>query len=165
MKEKFPKICLYLGISCSLFCSPSFSQSIKRQSIGSGGNEVYSDGMIIHQSVGQSYSTQTNYENGIGFMPGFQQANSLQIEALENTINLSVFPNPTSLSFTLESTEPLNDISLEVFNAEGKSILSEKLNSLSKHTIVCDSWQKGVYFIKVYDKMNKNYSSKISIIK
>lgn len=165
MKEKITKVSFCLLVSSCFFNSGAYSQSIKRQSIGSGGNEVYSEGMIIHQSIGQSYSTSTNYGNGISFMPGFQQTNSFRVEIIETKLNLTLFPNPTAYSFSIESLDNLSDVSLEIFDANGKSILTEKVASLSKHTIICDAWKSGTYFINAEDKTGKRYSSKLIINK
>lgn len=165
MKQHITKVCFCLISVTALLNSNAFAQSIKRQSVGSGGNEVYSEGLIIHQSIGQSYSTSTNYDNGVSFMPGFQQTSSFRVEIIEAKMDLSLFPNPTSYSFTIESLESLSSVSIEIFDESGKVIFTEKSPSLLKKSIACDTWQNGTYLIKVSDSSGRPYSSKLIINK
>ncbi|GAA0876735.1 hypothetical protein GCM10009118_31450 [Wandonia haliotis] len=67
----------------------------------------------------------------------------------ENTLAetlVSLFPNPTKESLTIELTE-INETSVLVYNTQGKLVLSEG-QVQSGHIINISSFEPGVYFVK-----------------
>ena len=91
-----------------VFLHISYSQSLQRQSIGSAGGSIYSNGTLIQQTVGQPYSTNTSYDNGIIYRPGFQQP-VFKLDLIKTSINMDVYPNPATNWVTLKSSKLLKN--------------------------------------------------------
>lgn len=67
---------------------------------------------------------------------------------------LSLRPNPAKEHILLQFARPLGEeIHLEVYNLEGKSVLQEKLAAnLNQHYIYCDDWISGLYLLRFRTK-------------
>ncbi len=142
----------------------SNAQSLQRQSMGSIGVNTITDGTLIQQTVGQAYSTKTSYSNGITFRPGFEQP-VFKISLIQSEINLNVFPNPATEKVTIQSTEMLKDVVIQVMDISGKLLIHEQISEFSTYSFVCETWANGVYMISVSDSKNSKYSSKLVILK
>ncbi len=148
--------------------SESVAQSVQRQSIASTGTYMYSNNILIQQTIGQPYSTTTFYSKEVGFRPGFQQPSNFSLELIESTfqnINLRVYPNPAVYTVTIESSKTINDAVLQVVDMNGKLILNEKISEMKTHNINCNTWVNGVYFITLTNSQNNKCSSKLIINK
>ena len=67
---------------------------------------------------------------------------------------ISLFPNPTRNSFSVESPTPI--MSYQIFNAEGLEILRESLPTPSrKLQINSSNFADGLYLLKLTDERNK----------
>lgn len=164
---------LYFAIAFFAFITThSNAQSIQRQSIGICGTNIVSDGTLIKQTIGQPYATSTYYHNGIGYRPGFQQPSATHAKTsiiarqlVQPFLHVKIFPNPTASSATIESQEMIANALLKVRDSKGSVIINEIVTGLEKHTINCQSWPAGLYFISISDGHNTSYSSKLIITK
>lgn len=164
---------LYFAIAFFfVLVTQSNAQSIQRQSIGIAGTNMVSDGTLIKQTIGQPYATSTYYNNGIGYRPGFQQPSgahaktSIIAEQLVHSfLHVKLFPNPTASSATIESPEIIANALLKVLDSKGRVIVKEKVAELKSHSINCENWPAGLYFVSISDEHHTSYSSKLIITK
>jgi len=63
----------------------------------------------------------------------------------------SFYPNPTSGNFTLiqEGDKLYGNIMVEVYNAQGKKVMSETMISEKEHTFRFSGMASGIYFLKI----------------
>lgn len=159
---------LYLIIATLSFFSTlqSEAQAIRRQSIGGYGSDMI-DGVLIQQTAGQPYATTAFYSNEISVRPGFQQPSKYTLELIHSdlTISLNVYPNPATSSVTIQSPEAISNALIQVRDMDGNLLLNEKVAELKTYVINSETWQKGFYFINLYDGLNNKYSSKLIISK
>ncbi len=145
--------------------SQSTAQSVSRQCVASsGGTYLLSNGMLISQTIGQSYGTKADYSNGVSYRPGFQQP-VLQIQLIHTTISLKVFPNPAVNSVTIQSQNVIKDALIQVVEMSGKILIRQQMSELTTYTFNCEDWANGNYIITVSDAQNHLYSSKLIILK
>lgn len=164
---------LYFAIAFFSFAATqSNAQSIQRQSIGVCGANMVSEGTLIKQTIGQPYATSTYYSNGIGYRAGFQQPTGAHAKASiiaqqlsQSFLNVKVFPNPAASSATIESQEIIANALLEVTDNKGRLLIKEIVAELKSHSINCENWPAGLYFISISDEGDKRYSSKLIITK
>jgi hypothetical protein len=166
------RLCLAIAIFSLIGIGQGHAQSIQRQSIGTFGANMVSGGILVKQTVGQPYATNTYYQNGIGFQPGFQQsfvaASPSPVTArqlVQPGLSLKVYPNPAAYSLRIESEEAIGHGVLKVVDNNGRLIVNEKVSELKSHSINCESWANGLYLISVTDERNISYSSKLIISK
>jgi hypothetical protein len=143
----------------------TYSQSVKRQSIGSYGSNGFSNSAVLGQTIGQPYSTITYIGGEISLTPGFQQPIVYLKSKKEpelHFISLKTFPNPANAKFTIKSQELLKNVELQISDINGRLILSKQLSELSTYTVYCSSWQASMYFISVTsDNLPYKYSTKL----
>ena len=166
------RLCFAIAFFSFIVVTQSNAQSIQRQSTGICGTNMVSDGTLIKQTIGQPYATSTYYNNGIGFRPGFQQPSGakaktsiIEKQLAESFLNVKIFPNPTATSATIESKELIANALLKVMDSNGRMLLKEQLASMKSHSINCENWPAGLYFISLSDEKNTSYSSKLIITK
>ncbi|HLT49061.1 MAG TPA: T9SS type A sorting domain-containing protein, partial [Aequorivita sp.] len=64
--------------------------------------------------------------------------------------DLSVFPNPTSESFTVQATKLVSETTISLYDIQGKLLISKKiLPQNGTLTVDVSSLENGVYFVKV----------------
>ncbi len=83
-------------------------------------------------------------------------------------LNLRVNPNPAQNSFYLNYELPTGkDATLYVYSTLGKIVAKQRLYSVNKYLqIHCDTWQQGMYYIKVVmDKDKFAANTKVLILK
>lgn len=73
---------------------------------------------------------------------------------------LSIFPNPNAGTFSIETTHML---SIEITDAEGKLIQSEKVEA-GKKTIELKTRESGIYFVNTTDQSGRTQYHKITVI-
>ncbi len=128
------------------------AQGVKRQSIGSYGTNAVNESPVIGQTIGQPFSTGIYSDNVVSLAPGFQQPLTYKRskeEPLLLTGSLGAFPNPATSDFTIQSTESLEEVVLNISDINGRKMLETQLPELKTHTVDCSSWQAGVYFVTV----------------
>ncbi|MFY9310498.1 MAG: T9SS type A sorting domain-containing protein [Bacteroidia bacterium] len=158
------QIACIIAVCAANMAGAVFAQSLQRQSIGSGGNYMFSDGALIQQTVGQPYSTQTLYEDNIAYRPGFQQP-IFKVNLIRSNISMDVFPNPATSWVTLKSSKTLLNVKLQVFDITGKLIVDQRMDEFKSYTINCQEWGNGMYVIALADDAKNSYSSKLIILK
>ncbi len=74
------------------------------------------------------------------------------IEENEDAINGKLFPNPFSSNITLNLTslDPHEEVTLLVYNREGKEIAYHSFTGDQKKEISTENWVPGLYFFKVF---------------
>ncbi|AFL81945.1 hypothetical protein Aeqsu_2488 [Aequorivita sublithincola DSM 14238] len=72
-----------------------------------------------------------------------------------NFKDLSISPNPTSESFTIQSSQLILETTISLYDIQGKILFSEKmLPQNGKLTINVSSLENGVYFVKISSEGN-----------
>lgn len=153
---------LFLSLTVFIL-SYSEAQTLQRQCIGSGGTYMLDNGLIIQQTVGQPYATNTSYSDGITYRPGFQQP-IFKIKLIHSTISLNVFPNPATSWVTLQCENILKDVIIRVVDITGKLLIEEKIAEFKIYSFNCDEWVNGTYLITASDSQHNSYSSKLIIL-
>lgn len=166
------RLCFAIAFFSIIVVIRSEAQSIQRQSIGICGSNMVSDGTLIKQTIGQPYATITYYNNGIGFRPGFQQPSGasartsiIEKQLSQSFLNVKLFPNPTASLATIESQELIANAFLKVMDSNGRLLIKEQVTGMKSHSINCENWPAGLYFISISDEHNTSYSSKLIITK
>lgn len=147
-----------------VLCSPLTGQTLQRQCIGSGGNCIVSNGLLIQQTVGQPYSTGTSYSDGVSYRPGFQQP-IIKVDLIKSNIKLDVFPNPAANWVTIKSSKTLTDAQIRIVEMSGKLLVEEKIAEFKTYSFNCESWINGTYIISLFDTKGNSYSAKLIILK
>lgn len=140
------------------------AQTLQRQSIGSAGSYIYTEGTLVQQTIGQPYSTATKYDDNITYRPGFQQP-VFKINLIHTNINLDVFPNPATNWVILKTSKTLTNVKIQVVDITGKLIINQDVEEFKSHTINCEQWPNGTYVISLSDGGKNSYSSKLIILK
>jgi hypothetical protein len=75
------------------------------------------------------------------------------IPVSQDDFNVSIYPNPTSRSFTLHIEDPGNDgVLIEVFDVSGKLILNRKYNNVTapfSEELTLDKTNKGMFLVRI----------------
>ncbi len=164
------KYCTRLGLllfAILVSVETTQAQSIQRQSVASAGTYMMADGIMVQQTVGQPYSTVGFYSDELSVHPGYQQSLTMGIDVIDAPLDmhLSLFPNPTSNSVTIECSDVINDAVLQIVDMSGKLIMSEKIAALKTYQIDCQTWNNGFYMISIIDSKNNRHTSKLIITK
>ncbi len=74
----------------------------------------------------------------------FLSVNSFDLE------DLSIFPNPTSESFTIKSSKLISETTVSIYDVQGKLLVSSKMIPQNgQFTMNISSLENGVYFVKI----------------
>lgn len=171
MKHFYSKKWILFGcLAFFMFYTGNLSgQSVKRESISSYGSAMLNGNLYVSQSAGQCYNTESESENNIAILQGFQQPNTFKLEKIEElsegNLEITVYPNPASFILTIESKEEIEQTSIVVTDINGRKILSEKVNFMQRHSINCQSWPNGFYLIRVQDSNQNSKTLKLLISK
>jgi hypothetical protein len=76
-----------------------------------------------------------------------------------NKSNISIAPNPVKNEFTIFSTNAI--VEVNIFDTIGKIILTKKASNLTK--IEVQNLSNGIYFVKMKDNNNTQFTQKIII--
>lgn len=82
--------------------------------------------------------------SSIYFVIEFEAATGIENNSIQNNRNVSVYPNPASDKISVKSGIPI--VSTELYN-----ILGQKIYSGTNAEINISQFQRGIYFIKVFD--------------
>lgn len=147
--------------------SVGFSQGIARQSINSMGGSSTINNTLVESSVGQPYQTEINKESSIVVRPGFIQPRTMNIEQIksETTIDLTIYPNPTTESFTISSDESIESAKIHIMDAAGNLVNEINLEQFRSHSVDCSTWNNGSYFITTLTDDGRKNNSKLLITK
>lgn len=97
----------------------------------------------------------------------FTTTNNVGIEELENIVNVTISPNPTSQNLNLNySTISESELNINVFDISGKKVISDQSsqNHVGPHqlTLETETLDAGIYFVNVSNGIS---SKKIKFIK
>lgn len=169
MERTIPKIGWGLMLFLLLMGTGLQAQSIKRQTISSAGASTNTDGLVIRQTVGQPYQTQTSTADGMHVRPGFQQPNTFNVtaKAIESDFefNINVFPNPATSELRLATDSGLDRADVRILDINGQVVYREQFDSFRGTRIACADWRQGVYFLVVANAGNQKHTSKLIITK
>ena len=84
-------------------------------------------------------------------------------ELFSNEVSINVYPNPTVNSLSIDVLDYIQDLSYNIYNTEGKLVLSDKLKK--NNLIDVASLNKGKYFLSVFDRQGLVASEKFIIAK
>ena len=121
-------------------------------------NDITDQGITIPTDITMDID-KTPRPQGSGLDIGaFEFNNTLSVDDFEsNTNTISVFPNPSSSSFTVKSKS--NSIyNISIYNILNQRIISYKNKNLTSGLIINSSqWKTGIYFCRIsdFDKYNK----------
>jgi len=142
-------------LSCILFLSAiGLLQVDAQENINSTGGKATGTGGTVTYSVGQTVFNTSSSETGT-VMEGVQQPYEIfittGIELATISLDLKVFPNPTTniLNLIVENEE--NELSYQLFNIDGKILQSEEINSKETKIELLDLKQSS-YFLRVIEK-------------
>lgn len=120
----------------------------------------------MHSYYGSYPMTTINFQNrSFYFEPGICE--NLPINEVEKTIpieTMSVYPNPNSGNFTIESRLNFDNENITILDFSGRVIHSQKLTKgQNKEEIKLSTLSKGIYFIQFTDEKNRSNIKKIVI--
>ncbi|MFH1005308.1 MAG: T9SS type A sorting domain-containing protein, partial [Bacteroidota bacterium] len=129
--------------------------------------------IILTATGGDSYSWSDGVQNGVAFIPTATSAYTVTVtnscgSATDDVVvnvttcpgitnftitnNLIVYPNPSTGTFIIETSELSVNTALHIYSIDGRLVYTETLNnaqSKQKHTINLSGQPSGVYFLKL----------------
>ena len=114
---------------------------------GSGGTAAYSVGQIV-------YTTNTGVAGSVaqGVQQPYEISIVLGVEDLQISLNMKVYPNPTSDFLILNvGNFDLSTLHFELYEINGKLLESKKITSITE-TISLENLPSSTYFLKVTSK-------------
>jgi hypothetical protein len=119
-----------------------------------------------------SYQSPPNFPNyRLGPVDG-SACDTLGIDNIVSTENVAVstadirfYPNPAVTEFNLTSSNDLSGSTLELTDALGRTVLSQKLNQGSTATIDIAVLTEGIYFVRLYQADNILLLPKLIIVR
>jgi len=155
----FTKHRTILMVLAILFCCyQSQSQQLSPQVVSSVGATMNQTNAKLSFTVGEIVVTKTASDSvylGQGFINS--ATTSTHVTAIKEPsaelINIKVYPNPVGSLLNIDIIESkLSGILLKVVDINGRVFSSEKYSAGNNHIgINTESWNSGVYFIKVLD--------------
>ncbi len=142
-----------------------FTMNAQSGNVASG-NDASGINGTVNSSVGQiDYTTKSSSAGSVA--EGIQQPYEIfiitGIEEKEITLNISVYPNPTSETISLDlGSIDFEKMTYALFNLEG-SLISQNFLIKKQTDIPLSGKAAGTYFIKVFN--NKNEIKVFKIIK
>ncbi len=130
------------------------------------GNTLITDN-IPGISHGTTYYFNVKSENGAGLQSAVVSSNGQTVDTtcvttgMNNIFNIIsqpiLYPNPTTEKITIQHHLPFD---IEIYNVLGTLIYSDK--NIEKNTSLdIHDWTKGIYLIKITDKRNLSYTTKM----
>jgi len=98
----------------------------------------------------------------LGGPRSLNDANELDIEAAEESLKVS--PNPSNGVFNASVSEPVNKVTLEVYNFSNKTIYSQNFEVFSNQRVDLGRPSPGIYIVKlIYNEGQSELTSKLII--
>jgi hypothetical protein len=80
------------------------------------------------------------------------------VNELENIAGISIYPNPSPGIINISSDKVILNGSIELFDALGKLLLSEKIINEKQKVLSLTDLVAGIYFIRIYNGENYHFS-------
>ena len=119
--------------------------------------------------VGNTYAEEINYlktwiTNRAAWLDAniFGSCTDLGVQSHSNN-NLLVFPNPASNSVTFQFEHPINNGTIELYQASGQLIQKRQLAGTAAFSIDVSSLNSGVYYYKIVDETKRVETGKLNI--
>ena len=134
-----------------------------QEAIPATGGEASGGGGSASYTVGQTaYTISTGITGTVA--PGVQHAYLISVETgiEETAISLSItaYPNPTTDILNLKTDIESLDLSIHLYNINGKLLQSKKLDD-NKTSIDMSGLAPSIYFMKVFDNQHEVKTFKI----
>jgi len=152
------------GVDSDIFISKLDSLGNFEMAVHIGGNaSVYAKSIQVDEFdnvfITGSYVGTTDFEPGPGvYNMSTPSTNGAFVEKLHQSLlginelsqagQISIYPNPTSSSFTLFTSEQIKNGSIEIYNRIGSLVLNQKITS-QQNAIDLKNFATGIYFVKV----------------
>jgi len=135
-----------------LLCCGAVTSVSAQQVISSGGASAVGTGVQLSWTIGETVIETFTGSSAI-LTQGFHQTR-LTITAVDPTLfpglEVSVYPNPVSTQLRVKiSGERIQNLSYQLFNAEGKAILN-KLVDNPEALINMEIYTSGIYLLKFF---------------
>lgn len=152
-KRSFLKMLFFRGgiIAFCLLAYNVMGQTVIRQCISSYATS--SGNLVKGQTAGQSFSTHSSNESGVSVLQGFQQPETFMVEEIDveslYNLDVKVYPNPATHRIVLRTLEVSDKWSVRIIDAKGAQLFSQNPSTLDEFELDCNTWQNGVYFMKI----------------
>jgi len=144
MKKIMLLSCAFFSTGISLVKAQQATTATGGQASGTGGSSSYSIGQI-------AYSTHMGSNGSVtqGVQQPYEIFTVLGLDVSDIQIELQTYPNPTTDFLTIRvESQVLNELSYQLFDANGKLIENKKMNS-SLETINLENLANATYFLKI----------------
>ena len=144
---------LYLLFPFNL-CSQVLKETLSMQ----GGSSTFGDSYVsftIGQPMATGLYTNTNRILIQGFEYVLENINLKPDETspfVENTLNVSIFPNPFQESLYIEGNDDIFPVNVYIFDMIGRLISSHEKKSHLERTIMLDNLKQAYYIIRIESK-------------
>jgi hypothetical protein len=112
------------------------------EATGTGGTASYSVGQVVYTAA-----TGTNGSLAQGVQQPYEISTTVGIKETAITLELSVYPNPTSDYLTLK-VEDNTELNYQLYDLQGKVIENKKVSSTTT-SINVENLSKAIYFLNV----------------
>ncbi len=139
--------------SCEMFAQ---AQTLTPTVISTAGTSFVNGTNVLDWTLGEPATFTLN--NGTNLLTqGFHQNDLLitQVENLDNSFGVNVFPNPTADFVQIQFDKATDNNVIELFSVEGKLLLSETKNATTISQINMSNYANGTYLLKI--NKNKTY--------
>ncbi|WP_127846020.1 T9SS type A sorting domain-containing protein [Psychroflexus aestuariivivens] len=140
------------------------------------GDEIISQDLVFIEGVGSSlgylnYAFRKHlvcsekdgiptFENDETAFDSFCVLSMLNSTSFENSLNIYVYPNPAKNKLFIKSPNQ-NNLNLEIFNLEGKSVAQHQLKNTRKVNI--SNLNSGIYLVKVKTENGATFTQKLIV--
>ena len=126
------------------------AQTLTPQVLSTAGTSFVNGTNVLDWTLGEPATFTLN--NGTNLLTqGFHQNDLLitQVENLDNSFGVTVFPNPTADFVQIQFDKATDNNLIELFSVEGKLLLSETKNATTISQIDISKYANGTYLLKI----------------
>lgn len=157
-------------VLCNFFCVGTYSQIMHHHMVSSiGSSKVTSNGLSVHQSIGQ-LSVNGNYvSSDLIVQQGFQQSSKYmqsKNDPIHNVVTTTVFPNPVQDYVNFQFSKPVEgSISIALYDMSGRLVLKQNKMEDTHILVTLESLSglpEGQYIAQL---KSSNYKFSVKLIK
>ena len=126
------------------------AQTLTPQVLSTAGTSFVNGTNVLDWTLGEPATF--TLDNGTNLLTqGFHQNDLLitQVENLDNSFGVTVFPNPTADFVQIQFDKATDNNVIELFSVEGKLLLSETKNATNISQINMSNYANGTYLLKI----------------